>query len=269
MRRRIMPSRRYSKRQHYPLGPRPAGRIGGARPRQIIGDKHMQHWKLALCAATATMALAGAAAAQDGPEISFNGGITSDYLFRGLTQNGGEAAAFVGADVSSGMFYAGTWASNVNFADAEVDLYAGVKPTVGPVSLDFGALYYGYVDSDIDDAAYWEFKAAGSIPAGPATVGAAVYYSPEFFGDTGQATYAELNAATTFSNKATLSGAFGHQWLDGDKNINDGYSTWNIGVTYPITDNFGIDVRYVGLDSDGKDLAGDDDTIVATLKATF
>ena len=43
----------------------------------------------------------------------------------------------------------------------------------GPVTLDLGVIYYGYVDQPSGSHEdYWEFKAAGSIPAGPATLGA-------------------------------------------------------------------------------------------------
>src|SRR5690606_281944 len=75
----------------------------------------MKALKIALCAAAASFAMAGAAAAQDGPELSYNIGVTTDYVFRGFTQTGEDPAVFGGIDLGYGMFYAGTWASSVDF----------------------------------------------------------------------------------------------------------------------------------------------------------
>ena len=94
--------------------------------------------------------MAGAAAAQDAPTVTFNVGLTSDYVFRGVSQTDESPALQGGVDVSSGIFYGGLWASNVDFydsTDAEIDAYVGVKPTFGAVSADFGAIYYGYVNA--------------------------------------------------------------------------------------------------------------------------
>lgn len=231
----------------------------------------MKVLKLALCAAAASLLTAGAASAQT-PSVAFNVGATSDYVFRGLTQDNNKGDAFGGIDLTDGAFYAGTWTSGVSWADAEVDLYGGYKPTLGPVSLDLGVIYYGYVNDTISygNAAYWEGKVAASVPMGPTTVGAAVYYSPEFFGETGKATYYELNGSTTFRT-ASLSGAVGVQTLDKTYYGVDKYTTWNAGVTFPVTDKFSIDARYIGTDNNAK-IAGAGAQVnefVGTLKASF
>ena len=105
----------------------------------------MKLLKLALCAAVASTALGASAMAQDtsAPTFAFNVGATSDYLFRGLTQTAKDPAVFGGVDMTAGLFYAGAWASNVDWG-IETDLYAGVKPVLGPVTFDIGAIYYGY-----------------------------------------------------------------------------------------------------------------------------
>ena len=131
----------------------------------------MKAMKIALASAVATVALSGAAMAQEAtkPTISFNLGITNDYVFRGISQTQGDPAISGGVDAGYGIFYAGVWASNVDFGvpdpDLEVDFYAGVKPTVGDTSFDFGVLYYGY-RKDKNGApganSYTEVKAAVS-----------------------------------------------------------------------------------------------------------
>ena len=59
---------------------------------------------------------------------SANIGVMSDYVWRGMTQNGGDAALMGGFDyeMENGL-YVGTWAANVdNDGDnVEVDFYAG------------------------------------------------------------------------------------------------------------------------------------------------
>ncbi len=233
----------------------------------------MKFLKLALCAATASLALGGAAMAQEasGPSVSFNVGANTDYSFRGLTQTEKDPSVFGGADVSSGPVYGGVWASTVGFADAEVDLYAGVKPAVGPVTFDLGVIYYGYVGSDVSNAAYWEGKIAASIAAGAGTLGVAYYYSPEFFGDTGKADYYELNGSVPLG-KVSLSGAVGHQSLARGSYGVDGYSTWNAGVTIPVfSDKVALDLRYVYTDDDAKIacVGCNLNKFIATIKATF
>jgi uncharacterized protein (TIGR02001 family) len=233
----------------------------------------MKAMKIALASAIATVALSGAAMAEEAtkPTISFNLGITNDYVFRGISQTQGDPAVSGGVDVGYGLFYAGTWVSNVDFGvpdpKVEVDIYAGVKPTVGDTAFDFGVLYYGY-RKDKNGApganSYTELKAAVSHPVAGATLGAAVYYSPEWPGKGGDATYGEVNAAIPIAEKFTLSGAVGRQEI---KNYAD-YNTWNVGIGFLLGENATIDVRYS--DTNAHEIAKIYDSRVAvSLKAAF
>lgn len=231
----------------------------------------MKNFKTTLLAATiATLGMGSAALAQESPvEFSFNAGVASDYVFRGVSQTDENPQIYGGADATfAGIGYAGAWISNVDFGndtDAEFDLYAGIKPTLGPVSLDLGVVYYGYINQPSgSDEDYFEFKAAGSVPVGPATVGAAIFYSDDFFGGTGKATYYEINGSFPVAEKVTISGAYGHQEVDYDGD----YNTWNLGVGYAINDHFGVDLRYHDTDehSFGKIY---DSRVAVGLKATF
>jgi len=246
----------------------------------------MRKFALWLAAGTAVALTAGQAWADDapsGPTVAFNAAVTNDYLFRGLSQTSGDAAAQGGVDVTAGMFYAGTWLSNVNFGATagdpsnktkiEYDLYAGVRPVLGPVNLDVGVIRYGYTDSPkVAHYDYWEGKVLASHAMGPATIGAAFYYSPEFFGKVGNAEYYEVNAAYTLATKASISGALGYQDLEKSKAGISSYTTWNLGVGYPVTDHLSVDLRYWDTSQKAthfytKTFAGD--RLVATLKATF
>lgn len=232
----------------------------------------MKALRLSLLAAVGALALGGAAHAEDaGPfKLTFNIGASTDYVFRGISQTDENPQVFGGVDATIGSIgYVGAWTSNVDFnnkTSAEFDLYGGIKPTVGPVALDLGVIYYGYANQpDGPHEDYWEGKIAASVPAGPATLGAAVYYSPEFFGETGEATYVEVNAAGAIPNtKFSLSGAIGRQYVVGPAD----YTTWNVGVGYALTDHIGFDLRYWDTDEHG---FGDiyKSRVVFGIKASF
>ncbi len=240
----------------------------------------MKFLKLALVAAAASVAMGGAAMAQDdsGLKFSYNVGVASDYIFRGISNTDGKGQVFGGVDASYGIGYAGVWASNVDFGtenpDTEIDLYAGVKPTVGAASLDFGVIYYGY-DKDKNGApgqyGYFEVKAAASTAVGPGTIGGAVYYSPEFPGKGGEALYGEINGSAPIGEKLTLSGALGRQEVDADGyfgGVSSSYTTYNVGITAAVTDYLSADLRYSDTNQ-GKLGDAYGQALTVSLKAAF
>ncbi|TWX64785.1 hypothetical protein ESZ36_19010 [Colwellia demingiae] len=90
--------------------------------------------------------------------LSANVGATSNYLWRGVTQTDDAAAISGGIDYEhQSGFYAGTWASNVDFGDdasAELDFYLGFGGELGQgVGYDVGYIYYAYPDSAQTDSA--------------------------------------------------------------------------------------------------------------------
>ena len=233
----------------------------------------MKTLKTTLLAAAAMFAMGGVASAQEASsevfDFSFNLGAATDYVWRGVSQTDENPQISAGVDTTLwGIGYAGAWISNVDFnngTDAEFDLYAGVKPQVGPVTMDLGVIYYGYANQPSGSHEdFVEWKLAGSVPVGPATVGAALYYSDDFFGQTGNATYVELNGSTPVVDKVTVSGALGHQDVDYDGD----YTTWNLGVSYALNDVVGFDLRYH--DTDEHDFGEIyESRIVLGIKAVF
>ncbi len=242
--------------------------------------KSMKLFGLAAAALIAGIGVAPKAHAET--TVAYNLGVATDYIFRGIDQTFPltDGEVFGGVDVSINNFYVGTWVSNTGPDTArwtEYDIYGGWKPTIGPATLDLGLIYYGYTDNDsagfdTSDLATYELKVAGSVPVGGATLGAAVYWTPNYGGDaTGtdddDGLYYEINGAYTLSNTATISGAIG--MVDVSDYAVDSYTTWNLGVTYPITDHVSVDARYVGADDDAAAFGGAGDTAVGTLKVSF
>ena len=220
-----------------------------------------------LAATALTFALVcGPVSAHDRPEIAWNVGVASDYVFRGYSQTNGNTQVFGGVDATLGNFYAGSWVSNVDFGDGtdvEVDLFGGHSSEIEGFNVDFGFAGYLYPSkphgSDYD---YEELKANISRVIGPVSLGTSLSWSSDYFGVDGTATYVEANAAFALANNWKVSGAVGHQALD----VSGDYSTWNLGVGYSLTKTALIDLRYS--DTDRHDLLAGR-RVVASLKFDF
>ena len=105
---------------------------------------------------------AAAMAAEESPhKLSGNVTLTSDYVFRGITQTGGDPAIQGGLDYTHASgFYLGTWASNVSWlkdfqgydkGSMEVDVYGGFRGGIGETGLTFdvGAIQYIYPGDNV------------------------------------------------------------------------------------------------------------------------
>jgi uncharacterized protein (TIGR02001 family) len=87
-------------------------------------------------AAAAPMAMAG----EGGANVS----VTSDYIWRGDTQNGHQAALQGGYDYDFGNgFSAGVWGSSLT-SNFEYDLYGSYAGSAGDMGYSIGYIYYGY-----------------------------------------------------------------------------------------------------------------------------
>lgn len=202
--------------------------------------------------AGATIAGAGAANA----EVSASVSLTTDYVFRGLSQTDNGPAVQGSFDWSNDMVYAGAWASSLDFgfkAPMELDLYAGITPTTGPVSWDLSVVGYFYPNGD-DAAAggeldYWEGIAKGSFSlTEQLSLNGTVAYSPEYFGETGDGLYAGIGAEFALNDQISFSGEYGNQDVD---TLGD-YDTFNVGASYAVH-GFTLDLRYHDTDIDGVD----------------
>jgi uncharacterized protein (TIGR02001 family) len=202
------------------------------------------------------------------PTISFNAAVTSDYIFRGVSQTLEDPAVQGGVDVAWRQLYAGAWASNVDFGTgdhAEVDLYAGFKPVVAGWTVDAGAIAYLYPGQDEGaDETYVEAKLGVSRSFDRFSVGATAFWSPDFFGPEEEATYIQGDLAYKVADRLTVSGSVGRQWVSS----NADYATWNAGGTFALTDRLGVDLRYYDTDAHGLgDVYGA--RVVGAIKASF
>jgi uncharacterized protein (TIGR02001 family) len=237
--------------------------------------------------------------------FSANAALTTDYVFRGFSQTAEGAAIQGGFDATCGMFYAGVWASSLDtdgLAGMELDLYAGVKGTVGKISYDLGVIYYAYPNNSTKfygqpDMNYVELKAGVSTEVWKGgTLGATVFYSPDYTFETGNVWTLEGSFSQVIPYQImgritpTFSALYGFQ--KGEDNVyktfkvangDDSYSYWNAGVTFALDKNWSVDVRYWdtnisnsgGFCSKGSDFTGGkliyqcDERVVGTLKFTY
>jgi uncharacterized protein (TIGR02001 family) len=192
----------------------------------------------------ALLAMAAPAQADDMFDVAFGVTGTSDYLSRGVSQTEHKAAIQGYIEPSAGALYAGVWASNVSFdgtPDTEIDFYAGYRPEIGPVTLDFGYNRATYASGSDPSG---EFYIKADVAADDnTTLGAQFYLNPD-----DSSTYVEANADISLPHGFGVSGAIGAV-----SNDYQPYTTWNAGIYYSPFEWAKVDVRYsaTNLDSAG------------------
>jgi uncharacterized protein (TIGR02001 family) len=208
----------------------------------------------------ALAAAAGAAQAQG--DWSANVALTNDYVWRGVSQTDNGPAIQAGVDYTNGAFYAGGWASNVDFgpgsdADVEVDLYGGFRGALTEgLTWDLGVI--GYIYPGEDDLDFLELKAGLGFSADALSGGATVYYDPD-----NKNTYVEGTGTYAITEQFKGLASLGNYSFDGGGD----YTTWMLGASYSF-ELFDVSLKYTDTDIDG---AGDiaDDNIFVTISKVF
>lgn len=188
---------------------------------------------IAITSLFAASALSFQASAVEG--LSANVAMTSNYLWRGVTQNGDDAAISGGIDYAadSGL-YVGTWVSNASWADGmsyELDFYGGYGANINDsMSYDVGFIYYAYPDETSGDADFSEVY--GSFTFSNLTLGVSVLTSAEG-ADAGDSIYASADYSLTLDNDAEVAfhlGSYSGDFL-GEDYIDYGVSLSKNGFT--------------------------------------
>jgi len=236
-------------------------------------------------------AVTAPAAAPSPWDIAFGSAIMNDYVWRGVTQSAHKPSVAAYFEPRYNLnpnlqLYAGLSGESIKFANnaaAEIDLYAGVRPTVGPFAFDLGFWYYYYpggtcyfgsadcpatiLNTNVAkaDASFYEFYGKVTYTIGDFAIGANEYYSPNFLNTGAWGNYASITGKYTAPDKMALgpfgwylSGEFGRQWLGTSDSFYGvpafpagvdykDYNTWNagIGFTWKV---FTLDLRYSGSD---------------------
>ncbi|MGO8738436.1 TorF family putative porin [Rhodoblastus sp.] len=221
---------------------------------------------LSLIAASALAASAGAAFAADLPttkeapaapvvaspwDFDVGATLTSDYLFRGITQSNHQPSVWGRAELryninSNWQLYAGTSAESIKFSPnyfpvgspaAEWDGDAGVRGTFDKFAFDIGGIVYGYPDAPTGTNLVYSlisntFYPIGLSPRNPTffegyikptytvndtlTLGANFFASPSYLGTGASDEYLSGTFKLTGPGNLSafsLSGELGYQWL--------------------------------------------------------
>ena len=215
-------------------------------------------------------------AAAPASPLSFNVGVVSDYLFRGVSQTHGKPAIQGGIDYAhESGFYVGAWASSITWVKdwlgsgrLEVDVYGGYKNSFagGDWNYDVGLITYNYPGhggSTKGAATAFSQLASPNTTEVYASLGykwLSVKYShtvsSHFIGwvpttaagfdptrNSRGSNYLEMNASYDLGDGWGISGHVGHQKV---KNVvavttygpDADYTDWNIGVTKDV--GFGV-----------------------------
>jgi hypothetical protein len=106
-------------------------------------------------------------------DIAFGSALMSDYNFRGITQSNHKPSVAAYFEprynfTDSLQGYVGVAGESISFpnrAAAEVDFYAGIRPTFGKLALDFGFWEYYYPGGSCFNAAFpGDCAANGNLP---------------------------------------------------------------------------------------------------------
>ncbi|MDP1927369.1 MAG: TorF family putative porin [Thiobacillus sp.] len=202
--------------------------------------------------------------------LSANVGMYSNYVFRGISQTGGDPALQGGLDYThSSGFYLGTWGSNVgwiedyqeyNSGNVEIDVYGGFRGGIGETGLTFdvGAIRYmypgdnggPYVDADTTEiygAMGWKWFTAKY----------SYYLSNGVFGfaDAKGSDYLDISASVPIGETGLTAGA---HWgtFSFDNNSAQDYDDWKVSLAYDmgklssVTSGVTVGVAYTDTNAD-------------------
>ena len=173
-------------------------------------------------------------------DLAFGGGLTSDYIFRGITQSDHKPSVTAyfeprynfNKDLQGYIGISGESIDFPNRAAAEIDIYGGIRPTFDKLALDFGFWEYWYpggqcfngdtvqnfgfdcqangylpVNGNVtkSNLSFWEVYGKGTYTFNDQfAAGFSVYYSPSVLNSGAHGTYIEGNAKYTFPTTVQL-----------------------------------------------------------------
>lgn len=173
--------------------------------------------------------------------FSFGSRFASENIWRGISVTAHRPSAVIYGEANKGWLYLGGLVTNITLPSSpavRIDVYGGIRPTWGPLTLDFGAVYH----SNLGNMHQWFIGGAfpvlntwtpGAIPTTPfdesfveiygrpswaindyLTIGADFSYSPNWANYNAQGLYSGGTATLSLPGTGvSLSGAFGHYYL--------------------------------------------------------
>ena len=242
----------------------------------------------------AVLASSAVANVANAGEIEANVALSTDYIFRGISQTDNDPAISGGFDYSfDSGFYLGIWASNVDFGSnletvenaagetvlvnetsstsTEIDVYGGYAVEIADgVELDLGYIYFVY-PGDSSALNYSEFTASVTFYE---DLSFGLIYSPDYFGSDEDAIVFNTDYSFGIAKNLSLDLHAGYTTVSGDDNFFannvDDYIDYSIGLS---TSAAGVDLSLTYYDTDIDDTVGDEigaeDRIVFSIGKSF
>lgn len=219
---------------------------------------------------------APAAPAAVGPwDFAVGAAVTTNYLFRGISQSNMRPSVSANAELrynlnSTFQLYAGVAGASIKLTNIdaspslEFDVFGGIRASIGDLSVDVGGIAYTYHGLGLrpigpilvfptNPTFYEGYVKLGYKVADWLSVGANAFYSPSFLDTGASASYLSATAKITLPYDFALSGEVGRQNFHTANDIVHGgpffkmpsYNYWNAGLSY--TFKFAtLDLRYHG-----------------------
>lgn len=201
---------------------------------------------------------------------SFVIGAGTDNRSKDVSKSDTDAFVFAEAELASadGRFYAAPAIETIKSigSDVELTLAAGYRPQLAGFDLDLNVAHKWRVDADPGaDNAAWEFTADVTRSIGPVEGRIRLQHSPDGAGTVEAWTWVEARVGWEFRPGFEGTVAVGRREQD---NAID-YTGWNAGVTWAMTRDLDLDVRWH--DTDAPQAAGEiyEGALVATVSRYF
>jgi len=191
-------------------------------------------------------------------DLSANVAMTNEYRYRGISQSDKSFAIQGGLDYENDSgFYAGVWASNVDFqiqtvddASSELDIYAGWGGELSEsgVNWTLGVLHYNYPNADTSlNYNFTEVNASLSY----SLITLFYAHTSDYFGGSGTADYLNVAVDYEFADDWSAGASIGFQSVS--ENATWGTPDWNDYKLYLGKNYQGLDFEVAYIDTDLSD----------------
>lgn len=214
----------------------------------MTGTKLLGLAALLACGITVASARAQTPIGETGVTVTLTPTLTTDYMFRGLSQTRNRPAAQITAEAAhANGLYVGVFASNFALLGTngrqEVDVLAGYRFEALGISWDIGAIYYAYPGYDRPPGGYnlnyGEIALRASREIAPVKLMAGVFASPNYFTQSGRSLYLEGGLDVTLPLEFVVQGRLGYTTIQRNERFGTpDYLWWSIGVTRPLPGGF-------------------------------
>jgi uncharacterized protein (TIGR02001 family) len=210
------------------------------------------------------LALATATPAMSAP-LSANAAVTSNYIFRGISQSGAQSAVQAGLDYDLGSVVpglaVGTWASSIDFGHAtigddtpmELDLYGSYTGSItDKFGYAVGLITYNYPNAPTGVNYNW-YEVWGSLSYNfdIFSVTGKVFYAPDYVNLSDSQWYYTGGVTIPIASWLAFSANIGRTELDHAVTpIIKSYTDWNLSLAATF-DAYTLTIGYASTDLDG------------------